>query len=182
MKKTFILTTLVLSFSAKLFAGAHYPANHCEIFVDKLEVSRGSHGLIAITPYLKVLRERLDSDVEEVGFRNQSTSINHSGTHNYGLWTDEKLNSASPIGDYWTLPWGLAIGSDFGSSIYEGAFYVRTKNGTTYWAKTDKQENFVFDYNAWNFLVKFSNFNYSWKTSVKTQVPELRYYNANNCY
>lgn len=174
MKKYLLILAGFQAFS--LYA-AHYNATHCEVFIDKLELRVSSHGSRTITPFIKILTWRLDSPIAEVGFR-RKTTLNG----NYaGEWKNEVLSSHSPVGDYWAT-WGHTVSSDYGTTIFEGAFYVTTKNGTTYWAKNNIGGNFIFDRNAWDILLHYTNFYASPVTSTHTQRPELSYYNPQNCY
>ncbi len=183
---TALFLTLALS-PVSAFAGANYDAKNCEIFIDKFEMSRSSHGVIAITPYVKVLKSRLDGAIVAVGLYNQTTTTyNNNGSPqvNKTPWRDDlTFSSVSPTDDYWSLYSGFAVHSDYSSNVIEGVFYVRTDKGTTYWVKSSEGGNFTFDANAWQNLVNLpgsAKSAYLW--SVSTQRPELRYYNPQNCY
>ena len=173
-----------LASTTPMFAeGAHYTANHCEIFLDKLEVSNGSHGSSMIMPFVKILPSRLDAPVAEVGFRYTTDSLRYSDhSHVITPWHDEVLTSSSPVRDYWTTPWGYMVTSDFGSATFQGSFYVRTTAGTTYWARNNKGGDFVFDLNAWHILFGYGSTAGSYHYGVRTQRNDLRYYNPNACY
>jgi hypothetical protein len=141
----FAMAALLLSLSvAPAFAsGAHYNAKNCEVFVDKVGLIRGSHTFNQLVLFVKVLPQRLDSGLVEVGFRSQRDDrVYHSDYRHYD-WNDQKLTNFPGASDYFVLT--LPLSSDFGQSVHEGAFYVRTAMGTTYWLKQANGANFVFN-------------------------------------
>jgi hypothetical protein len=167
--------------SSPAFAGRHVDATNCEIFVDKLELSYGSHGSSAIQPFVKLLPSRLDGMVKEVGFHFTSVSRGYNGGHDsLEPWRDQPLSSVSPVNDYFTAPWEYMVGSDFGAASYEGAFYVITTAGTTYWAKTASGGNFRFDSAFFNRI--WSQDSYGYRRAVPTQSALLRELNPQSCY
>lgn len=170
--------------------GRHVTATNCEIFIDKLTVTVSSHGSLNVFPYVKILKDRLDGNIAEVGFRNQLTSSSHgSGDIPYTQdWRNTEMTSRSPTNDYWTVPYGLMVVSDFGSGSYQGLFYVKTDKNTFYWAKTADGGNFSFGMNAADAIYHMyphgsGNYNSGPEAGIPTQErDDMRQYNPQRCY
>ncbi len=169
--------------SLRASAGEHFDATHCEIFVDRLVVSRSSHGSAVVTPYIKILPERLDGEVQEVGYRSPSKTLGQNGGWDYAQseWKSTPMLSVSPVNDYFTIDWGLMVGSDFGSTDYEGLFYVTTTKGTTYWVKSSNQGNFFFNGDVFSGLWSKTS-GWAYARPLSTQTDSMRFYNPQNCY
>lgn len=175
------LFTVVMSLGAS--AAEHFDANHCEIFIDKLVVSRSSHGSAVVTPYIKILPERLDGEVQEVRFYSTSKTFGQNGGRDYAQseWKSTPMLSVSPVNNYFTIEWGLMVGSDFGTTNYEGLFYVKTTKGTTYWVKSSNQGNFIFDPDVFSGLWSQTS-GWAYARPLSTQKDSMRFYNPQNCY
>jgi hypothetical protein len=179
------LMTLVLSLFSLHSIAAHYEANNCEIFIDKIKTNSGSHGYHGLTFYLKTLNSHLDSEIEEVGFR--SKTVDNSSNESRD-WNNKILIPFYNAKDYWTF--NLNISHDWGYLTHEGSFYVKTKNGTYYWAKPtrapEQTENFMFDSNTYyNILREMrpgTEYSSTDSDAVATQIPTMKYYNPKSCY
>jgi hypothetical protein len=152
---------------------AHVQATNCELFIDKVSAFDGSHGLRAVSVWVKLLPERLDDEVVEVGFRNRADS---------GPWSDLPLRSFFGAGDYFTTT--LTLRSDFGGDDYEGAFYVRTRSDTNYWFKPLDGGNFFFDIGTYDYVtyVHGANHSSSIDYAAATQQDAMTYFNPTRCY
>lgn len=177
-----LLVLLPVTFSSGAFAQQDIDATNCELFVDKLVLSRSSHGSTIITPFVKILPARLDGAVKEVGFRVTSKTVGQSGGRDTQAdWHNVPMVSVSPVNDYFQIDWGLMVGSDYGATSFEGLFYALTEKGTTYWAKTSKRGNFYFDSSVFAELSGYLS--PLWRPlTLPTQTESLRYYNPQNCY
>jgi hypothetical protein len=125
------------------------PASHCELFVDRATTVRGSHGLLKTTLYLKTQNDRLAwaGGVEEVGY---VAKLTDNGTCNGPECRDKDVFRAYPAvpfvgaSDYFEI--SLTLDHDYTAArTYEGAFYVRTKSGTTLWVTPEGGGNFFID-------------------------------------
>jgi hypothetical protein len=167
-------------------AERHLEARNCEIFIDKIAASIGSHGSMTLSVYVKLLKDRLDGDVAEVGLRTRTTSTLHGGTPSVQDWHNETLASRSPVNDYWAYPYGIMVSSDFGSTSYEGVFYVKTVKGTYYWAKPADGGNFWLDEAAATRIYGIyphGNYDSSPSSAIPTQErDDMRLYNPSRCY
>ena len=168
-------------------AERHLDATHCEIFVDKIASAIGSHGSNTIMPYIKILKDRLDSEVAEVGIRSQSTHTYSGGLTEVQHWGNKVLLSRSPVGDYFAPEGGLMVASDFGLTSSEAVFYVKTVNGTIYWAKPAGGGNFKFDPNFGSDLLHRYSLQHNYGTGPDSAIPtqdreDMRYLNPQRCY
>lgn len=165
----------------------HITATNCEIFVDKIAAATGSHGASTLFPYIKVLKDRLDGDIAEVGFRSQATYRSHGrgDVPEVNEWHNVALESRSPVGDYWTITYGLNVITDFNTTSLEGVFYVKTTKGTYYWAKPTNG-NFVFDKDGAHTIYQkypFGNYSSAPDHAIRTQDSDgMSYYNPSRCY
>ena len=193
MKKTMCIITLLITTAGFVSAnnlnetafskGAHYTANNCEIFIDKISANNSSHAYRGLNIWIKTINSSLDSEIAEVGFRYKKTGMEYSyGPIDTG-WKEKKLTPLLGSKDYFTL--SIDISSGFGWAVYEGAFYVRTKAGTNYWFKPAGGGNFVFDENAYNNIANaMGNVGYSSgvDAALPTQRDDLNYYNPGVCH
>jgi hypothetical protein len=150
-----------------LGSGNDIRATNCEIFVDRVIATGGSHGGKRITVFIKTLNDRLDGPIERVGFYRKEdatpctqmperTSMSCADS---GKWKDITLQAFVGSSDYFELP--LTIGGDYMPfSSYDGAFYVKTTNGTKYWANTKEGGNFVIDRNMFSNLEQMGHGGY----------------------
>jgi hypothetical protein len=131
-----------------------YPASHCEVFVDRVGAYRTSHAYASLFFYLKTLNWRLNGPIASVGFHgrmllsNGATcpSTDYACQADFNVWRDYPASAYMGSADYWSL--NLVIDSDFiAERYYEGAFYVRTTQGTTYWVNPWGGGNFFLDRN-----------------------------------
>lgn len=124
--------------------GEHFPASHCEVFVDRAAPYFTSHGVQQMTLYMKTPLEKLASrgGVKAVGFHSQE--INNGSA---GPFRDLAAQSLGGAGDYWAL--SLPIASDFtADTTHIGAFYVEAGDGTRLWVNaTGDDRDFVIDSN-----------------------------------
>ena len=131
-----------------LASAADVAATNCEAFVDKVRLNAGSHGFFGVKMYVKVLRERLDGDVVASGFYGDHRYRWSSGSEvaDDG-WRDYQGSPFLGAADYFEVSTdvygGFTISADYSSEhLYEGAFYVRTSAGTTYWIHAADSRNF----------------------------------------
>lgn len=160
-----------------------YDANHCEIFVDKVVPHSTTHSMNEYIFYVKVLPSRLDSPIKEVGFHTRKDGSAQNGPLNQE-WTDYKLTPHFGASDYFYLY--LPVSSDHGTASYQGVFYVRTLNNTTYWLNSAGQ-NFTFNARTFDNLVRLGGRPQGYADSpeygLATQtVSALRSLNPNRCY
>jgi hypothetical protein len=166
--------------------GAHVPASYCELFVDKITPYQGSHALRALNLWVKVLPSRLDGPIAEVGFRNSQVSFSYPGgpVSSNRDWTNDAMQPFFGAADYFQL--SLPLASDYGATTYQGAFYVRTTTGTTYWAKAGNGGDFVFDRRTHDIVASrrvgySSGYESSIDVAVPTQASGMDYYNLGRC-
>lgn len=164
--------------------GEHYDAMHCEIFVDKIAAARGSHASRELKLFVKVLPERLDGSVEEVGFHDLQQGSSTYGSPLGHDWKDEPMPSVFGATDYFSFY--MPISSDFGRMRYEGVFYVRSLTGTTYWLKPDAGKNFVFDSDTY-YRIEDARGGPDYSTDVGRATPTqqnrgLAFLNPDHCY
>lgn len=126
-------------------------ARHCEIFLDKVRIARGSHGSTMADVFVKVRREMLDGKIVRVAFRGRVDSRIHAGGTTSIDWQTYTLAPFFDAPDYFQLTTGptgqqgFLLSSDYGQSTTTGAFFVETTKGTRYWAHTwDEDGNFRF--------------------------------------
>lgn len=178
MKKLMYAAVLISLTSGICSAGNNYRATNCELFIDKIAAVTGSHGYKGLNIWVKTLNTRLDGEIAEVGFQNLSNTISWK-------WQDLPLTSHFGSADYFTITLPITTMWMTESAIYEGTFYLRTKNWSTYWIKNIYGNDFVFDLNAFDILEKKTGFiNYSGTTDsgVPTQRGDMTYYNPGVCY
>jgi len=131
-------------------------ANHCEVSVDRVVTFRSSHALYGVVMYLKTLNFRLDGDVAEVAYFAKVDTETGGGTCGdtsvcpfRGQWRAYRANAFASSKDYWTLT--FTVSHDFTSPlVYEGAFFVRSTTGKTYWVNPAGGGNFFLDTNMAN--------------------------------
>lgn len=113
----------------------NYPANNCELFIDKAanvyteQFGRsGPHAEATLNLFIKILPGRLDSQLRSVSFYGQ-----HLTTGKYDYIQAQSWNGAK---DYFKI------------EILDemiGSFYVETLRGTRYWFNAQNGQNFHFD-------------------------------------
>lgn len=181
--KTLILILLVSVPHLTLAGlGDHYEARHCEIFVDKVQALRGSHGDRSLAFWIKVLPQRLDGPIESVGIKIM-TKREQQGEVSY-LWRDYPLHSAGE--NYWLNY--HSIGGYLVSYESEYVFYVRTVHQTNYWLHPNHNENQNFvgnreyhDFLSGNQILDFHSPNVE-KAIVVNNFSELKRFNPEGCY
>jgi hypothetical protein len=186
-----LLLTLLAPSSAK---AVDYPASHCEVFVDRVGAYRTSHGYSSLFFYIKTLNWRLDGPIASVGFHGRMMLANGatcasapSGDYgcqaDYNVWKDYPASAHAGSADYWSL--NLVIGNDFIlERYYEGAFYVRTTQGTTYWVNPWGGGNFFLDRNMHNNVQASLGrpaYSISIADSIRT-ADRFPYLNPGSCY
>ena len=119
-------------------AGSHYTANNCEIFIDTLETTIGSHNAKRIDTYVKILPSRLDGAIEQVGVR---LKFEEADGHVTNWHSSSMIRIASDYYSMSTFPYNGLVGA----RTTEAVFFVRTDKGTTYWHKNKDGGNFIFD-------------------------------------
>jgi len=149
-------------------------ARDCQIFVDKLEASYGSHGSCTVKAYVKIIRQALDGDIKEVGIR----GVSAYGRNDSNRDIDQPLYKMAD--DYYV--YSLMVSSDFGGGTVKGAFYVKTDKGTVYWANLNNEPgaNFSFDIELYRQVRGLRSYEYA--ASADTRNPEFAKYNARRCY
>lgn len=177
--KTLLYALTIFSISAH---AQNYPAKHCEIFIDRVATLTGEQHSSIILFFIKTLNHRLDSPVEEVGFRQQSKSL-YAGSLSVSSWKNDLAKTYKYSPDYFTLAYTTS--HDFGSTDYIGSFYVKTRKGTYYWLKTIDGDNFEIDKGTFNKIVSFQGHQTNSldpDLAAPTQHNELSYFNPSNCY
>ena len=165
--------------------GDHYNANHCEIFVDKILGTSGSHYSSGVAIFLKVIPSRLDSPIKEVGFHSIRTGRDMSGELKEA-WQDRILGSHVNSSDYFYFSSPLM--HDFGIYAFEGVFYVRTTSGTTYWLKPrNGSQNFKIDSSLGAQVIHAQGGRSSYMTDapqygIQTQGTAFSFLNPDGCY
>jgi hypothetical protein len=134
-------------------------AKNCEIFVDRAGAIVGEHGGTRVHFWIKTLNGRLDSQIKEVGFHGlqkwdaTGTACDANDCNLKGKWADYVATPFEGASDYFELDFYLT--DDFMvHRSFEGAFFVRTQKGTTYWANASSStnKNFVVDENMFEHL------------------------------
>lgn len=59
---------------SQAFGRQHIDATHCEIFIDRIGISRSSHGSVTAHFFIKTVNARLDAPITEVGARTKRTT------------------------------------------------------------------------------------------------------------
>lgn len=168
-------------------------ATNCEIFVDKMRLSSSSHGFLGTTPYVKIVRDRLDGDVVKVGFFGSHSYKGLDGQSQGGQWKEYPGYAFLGASDYFEVKEDLynqfTLAVDFSMNhVYEGAFFVETTKATRYWANTAESGNFRIDYdsisalkgNAWSLsAVAYEHMQDIGK--VPATADMLPYYNPQHC-
>lgn len=168
-------------------AGVHYAAQHCEIFVDRIVAVNGSHALNNLRFYVKTLNGRLDAPIAAVGFRRREFDRSGAVVED---WKNASLTAFVGASDYFSID--LELSSDFSSQTYEGAFFVRTTNNTTYWLKPrwGDSENFLINGETQRVVRAAMNLQHDWdknydadpSAGTGTQNDALSYFNPDRCY
>ena len=177
--KALLLALTIFSFNAH---AQNYHAKHCEIFIDRVATLSGNQHSSIILFYIKTLNARLDSAIEEVGFRQQSKSL-YAGSMSISNWKNDLAKNYKYSSDYFTLAYTTS--HDFGSTEYVGSFYVKTIKGTYYWLKTAEGDNFEINKGTFNKIVSFQGRRTNSldpDQAAPTQYNELSYFNHSNCY
>lgn len=170
----------------------HLDATHCEVFIDRIGISSDAtrYDTRWVHVYLKILPERLDGRIVEVGARSQQTT-----THAYGVSVDRWRNLMSyPVSGntaYVEIPFQVAgrhytIGKYNNRSDYETAYYAKTDRGTYYWAKGAGGRNLSIDENLYKSIgapMGFNEFTHPGYAPLKHSVPavQLGDYNVFSC-
>jgi hypothetical protein len=124
---------------------ANAAASHCELFVDRAGPHFDSHGLEALTLYLKTPLGKLDArgGIKEVGFHAEAIADGKTGA-----FKDIVATSFVGSADYWQIR--FEVQSDFTpQTTWIGAFYVEAKDGSRLWVNSTNEggPNFVIDSN-----------------------------------
>src|SRR5262249_24953558 len=85
------------SAAAQSLGERHYDAKNCEIFIDKMGVTQGSHASFHINFNIKTLNARLDGNLVEVGFRNVESNTAGTG---HDDWRNDVLPTHFGANDY----------------------------------------------------------------------------------
>ena len=146
MKTKFALSLLSVASAAVLSApafAADYSANNCEIFIDKIKVTTGSHALTNFTLYVKIDSNKLDAPVVAVEVFHRRFESSSTGSKNEFDWKFDRVSSYLGSSDY--FEYSSVTGHDWLSASEEMAFSVVSANGTRYWANAYGQPgaNFV---------------------------------------
>jgi hypothetical protein len=183
MRSIIMLVLVLVALATHAVAGTHYPAHHCELFVDRVVAYQGNHALRAIKFYVKTLNDRLDGPIVEVGFRHRRTGRFYGASVDNG-WVNTGLDRFANSTDYWVL--NLQVSSNYGQASYEGVFFARTVKDTYYWLHPAKAENFVFDRRTHddilNVMGLYYNYNTGPQAGVSTVQDGLRYFNPGGCH
>jgi hypothetical protein len=159
MKNINLAAATLLCLSSQAYALNHYPANHCELFIDQVTSWNSSHVSNGIAFYVKTLNDRLDSPIKQIAFHFQilktpeavafcarSGSEHATDCDRFGVWQTVELSAYQGAQDYWQL--GLVLKHDFTfEHKIEGVFYVETFKGNRYWVKAAGDSNFMIDMN-----------------------------------
>lgn len=160
----------------------NFPANHCEVFVDKVATLTGPHQAATVHFFIKTLNSRLDSPIKEVGFHYHVTT-HYSLSPVTSPWRDEVATVYNYAKDYFYID--LNIAHEYGFNDYVGSFYVKTTKGTTYWLKTKDGRDMDVTRSTFDWIVSMQNGltnSLDPKQAMATQNSELSYFNPQNCY
>ena len=147
----YLWLALTLIWATTSFAN-EYPANNCELFVDRIEARYSGHGNFKINFLVKTINERFgEAKIVEVGaldvVTNQELLVELEGGDNY--WRLEMYKPYQSL-DYGTI-----------------AFFVTTTKGDTFWFPGDYQ-NIHVTQEMYDTVTKIGN--QAWgATSIKTQ-------------
>ncbi len=153
-----------------------YPANHCEVFIDKVAVgSRGQsyHGSMHFELEVKVLKERFTEDVVGVVVSQVSTSneteyyVDRLADDHYSIWFR--------VGGYHPVRYGT----------YEISISAKTASGKMYQVMSSTGNTLTFDQTAYE-NVKDQGYHYYnpyFNAVSSTQDGQFGgYYNPRNCF
>ena len=155
MRKINIYLLLVSTLLSTMTSfGAEYAAQHCEIFVDKIEARYSGHGNFKINFLVKTINERFgEAKIIEVGVLD--------------ILTHEKHPLELLGGDNY---WRFEMYKPYQSSNYGTiSFYVTTSDGDTFWFPGDYQ-NINVTQDMYDLVEKIGS-QYWGATSIQTQVP-----------
>ncbi|HXH76208.1 MAG TPA: hypothetical protein VNJ08_14655 [Bacteriovoracaceae bacterium] len=143
---TLVLATC-LFFLARTFAQSDYRANYCEVFIPEVTKTTGPFGAKVLLFHIKTLNDRLDSGIKEVGFLYKSLIKAKDGS----AFEQHLTERAIQTNDNRFIVF-LPVSHDDAQIEYEGNFYVRTKNNTTYWLNPREGRDFYLNQNTYNQL------------------------------
>lgn len=151
--KTLAVSTLCF-FAIPAFA-ADVAAADCEVFVDRVVVSRGSVGTTTVRMFIKVNSERLDAPVKSVGVVHR-----HGKPTNRIKKSDFKYDTLQPYmarSDYFEF--SSVTGDDWLAFRDLASFVVETTNGTKYWLNSGNKAgvDFVLDNSFVYSLTRYAN-------------------------
>lgn len=117
----------------------HHQASACEIELSEVKVWRGSQNSRTFELSLQVSEELAERGVDEIGFRNRGVfDTTLSVELNYDFRNDRAVINED--GEYKITK---SVTGEFGSAEFQGAFYVRSKDGQTYWLQPAPFEDFA---------------------------------------
>ena len=151
-----LVVTLVFSLSA--FA-AYIPATNCEIFLDRIQISRSSHSLTTVKFFIKTDATRMDGEVDYVGVyhrRNETRSDRQSDNFDFRV---DLVNGFVNSRDYFEF--NTITGHDWMTAEENVAFFAQTSKGTRYWLNQANQpwQHFVVNGNLEGSLRRDANGN-----------------------
>lgn len=188
-----LVSTLFLSELFAASAQTNVDANHCEVFVSRIGISSDVTSFDSrwVSIYLKVLNERIDGNVVEIGARAQRTVYHSLGSSTYEWQTLDSFPVAGR-GDLLEIPFKVAVRNYTVQKYsnrqkYEVAFFLRTDKGTTYWVKDSARRNFIVDENTYKNAASqlgFDEYNHPGYAPLENSIlsNEFPYYNPGNCY
>ncbi|MEK6772902.1 MAG: hypothetical protein AABY64_03085 [Bdellovibrionota bacterium] len=185
--------SIFFSFSSVVSA-ADYPANHCEIFVDKVAAWSGTSGYAGLTFKIKTLNSRLDGAIKSVGYysivrsnpqiaafcKAHPPSNGNSNDCNYVDKWIVRPAQAFFGQDYFSIDFVLYHQYDF-VHVFEGAFVVETVKGTRYWLNPAKGGTFFLDDNLRSNLLKLGSGGYHRHAKDLNTATAFDYVNPLRC-
>ncbi|MDZ4660562.1 MAG: hypothetical protein SGJ18_02965 [Pseudomonadota bacterium] len=194
MLKIYFALLLSLLNSPMMVSAADYPANHCEIYVDKAAAWSSSYGYAGVTFKIKTMPSRIDGAIKQVGFHSIVRSTpkieafckahppsngNSNDCDFVDKWMDRPAQSFFGP-DYFRIDFELYHMYTF-DHIFEGVFYVETVKGTRYWLAPASGGNFFVDQNLRSNLLSLGSGGYFKQGKDLSTADVFDYVNPSHC-
>ncbi|MEQ1876438.1 MAG: hypothetical protein ABL958_07315 [Bdellovibrionia bacterium] len=173
------MTSLIFALlaAASPVQAADYRANHCEVFIDRVQAHHGSHAAREIQVWVKTLNDRLDAPAARVALGLNDLTSNMS--------RELELQRFLGAENYWHPRLGsVFIGADYqGSHTVLVTPFVVTTRGTRYFALSTGDQPFTFNDEMVNNLTRIGGRNY-YRIDQSRAVPTadaFAYLNPSRC-
>ena len=153
------------------------PATNCEIFLDRIQITRSSHSLSIVKFFIKTDANRMDGEVDYVGVYHRRIENRRDRQGDNFDFRVDLVNRFVNSRDYFEF--NSITGHDWMSAEEEVAFFAQTTKGTRYWLNQANQpgQHFVVDGNLEYTLSKDGSGNYrrdgvrafTWDSSLAQQ-------------